>query len=574
MALTRPILYNIPAFDSSDEKVFTFNVAGGDQVVSNKLTITDNDTSSVVYESTQITLTLTHTLPQYSLLNGKYYSATITTYNIDSEASSPSLPILFRCYTTPYVSVNNLTYGDTIQASGYRFDFSYYQVEGELLNAYVVNLYSNNMDLIETSGKLNMSTTYNWISTRTYTFNSYVYYAGEWYQSVAVNNMNKRPDLNLGTYWSEVSLMPSLFFDYTFNGFEDNVNYYIEIEFETINRTIATTGKVQFFVDYIRPANPSIVDLENDCSGGKIKITSNLSSIQGTATPLPPTYLSSEEIDLRAEGSNVVWDSDFIFTDNYTAKIYGRDMTEYSKIIEMRNLEDSPSNPNKVEAYYMQGYETPYTNVIPNGDFSTGLSPWSTRMACLLSIEDGKLKVVIKNTSPATSYMLKNVTSKYTLPTHKYYISFYSNMKALEEVSFGFGEDFVVTTGKGSDDMYLYSGIITSTVATNNFSLYHQFTSYQVEDSILFDNFICIDLTETFGAGNEPDEENCDMIFRTYIDSTNTKTYVLLKVYSGDEDNYYVINSNYITNPSSEETVAIWIRCKDGLYSCQIGSGA
>ena len=33
MALTRPILYSVPAFDATNQYTFSFNVIGGDQVV-------------------------------------------------------------------------------------------------------------------------------------------------------------------------------------------------------------------------------------------------------------------------------------------------------------------------------------------------------------------------------------------------------------------------------------------------------------------------------------------------------------------------------------------------------------
>ena len=42
MALTKPILNNVAAFDASNSQAFTFNVVGGSQVVGNTLTIKDN----------------------------------------------------------------------------------------------------------------------------------------------------------------------------------------------------------------------------------------------------------------------------------------------------------------------------------------------------------------------------------------------------------------------------------------------------------------------------------------------------------------------------------------------------
>ena len=39
MALTTPLLYTVPAFDATNEQVFTFLSVGGSQVVANTLTI-------------------------------------------------------------------------------------------------------------------------------------------------------------------------------------------------------------------------------------------------------------------------------------------------------------------------------------------------------------------------------------------------------------------------------------------------------------------------------------------------------------------------------------------------------
>ena len=56
MALPTPILYSIPAFDATQEQVFTFASIGGSQVIANTLTIKNNATSATVYSQTQTTL--------------------------------------------------------------------------------------------------------------------------------------------------------------------------------------------------------------------------------------------------------------------------------------------------------------------------------------------------------------------------------------------------------------------------------------------------------------------------------------------------------------------------------------
>ena len=49
MALTRPILLNVNAFDAANAQSFQFVVQGGDQVAANRLIVQRQDTQQVVY---------------------------------------------------------------------------------------------------------------------------------------------------------------------------------------------------------------------------------------------------------------------------------------------------------------------------------------------------------------------------------------------------------------------------------------------------------------------------------------------------------------------------------------------
>ena len=81
MALTRPTLGNIAAFDATAIHRIPFTVApGGDQVTRNRLTIIDQSTGLQVYQQTQITFGLFHNLPANTLVNVSYYSAYINTF--------------------------------------------------------------------------------------------------------------------------------------------------------------------------------------------------------------------------------------------------------------------------------------------------------------------------------------------------------------------------------------------------------------------------------------------------------------------------------------------------------------
>ena len=87
MALTRPSLYTIAAFDASQAQTFRFNVIGGDTVTGSTLTIKNNATLDVVATNTAETYKLENTLPANKLTNGTYYQATIKTRNAAGQES-------------------------------------------------------------------------------------------------------------------------------------------------------------------------------------------------------------------------------------------------------------------------------------------------------------------------------------------------------------------------------------------------------------------------------------------------------------------------------------------------------
>lgn len=303
MALTQPILYNVAAFDASQSETFRFNVVGGDQVDRNKLTIKNNATLEVVYESTQTTMKFEHVLPANTLSNGVYYNATITTIGLDGAQSVPSQPIQFWCYTAPEFEFTNLGTG-VVGNSSYSFMVSYAQAQNELLSSYVFNLYNDSNILISSS-----STKYN-------------------------------------------TSTPPTIFSYLFVGLTNNTKYYIECNGVTAENTQITTGRIEFIVKYQSSSSSSYLTLTNNCQRGYISIQSNIIGIDGHYEKIlhpeaEPTYINDKEIDLSASTKALVyWDSGFNFSNNFTASIWGRDFTP-GKIIEF-----SDTNGNTLFIYY------------------------------------------------------------------------------------------------------------------------------------------------------------------------------------------------------------------------------
>ena len=292
MALTTPILYTVSAFDAIQEQVFNFNVLGGNQVVANTLTIKNNATLATVYSATQNTYKFIHTLPANTLTNGTYYQATLTTKDAQGNVSNASAPIQFYCYSQPMFEISNMPSGNVITNSSFAFTVTYNQAQGEILNAYVFNLYSASGVLISTSNTM--------------------------------YNTNTSLPLNVS---------------YLFSGFEDNASYSIEVTGVTANGTQITTGRIPFTTDYTKPDMFSSLLLTNNCKGGYITIKSNIIGIGGISNPKTPIFIDNQEVDLRETGSYVEWVEGYTVTDNWTMRLWGRDFTPNSEIFRFSNTD-------------------------------------------------------------------------------------------------------------------------------------------------------------------------------------------------------------------------------------------
>lgn len=290
MALTKPILYSVSAFDATQEQIFNFNVIGGDQVVKNKLIITDQSNNSIVYQGVNTTFAFRHTLPANTLTNGEYYSAVLITYNANDDASTPSSGIQFYCFTEPTFAFDNIPATNLITNATYNFEVSYDQNEGELLNSYSFNLYDSHMNLLTSSGIL---------------------------------------------YVGVASILP-MFVSYTFTGLNNDTFYYVQATGQTVHGMKVDTDLVFINIKYEIPNVFSIIELNNNCEGGYITIQSNLVAINGDSVPSPPIYVDDgTSVDVRGTGRYVIWDTGYDINGNFTASLWGRDFNDDSTIVIM-----------------------------------------------------------------------------------------------------------------------------------------------------------------------------------------------------------------------------------------------
>lgn len=280
MALSKPVLNPISAWDVTKGTTFTFNVIGGDQVIGSKLSIYEyTDLSEPVYENTISSYNYEHTVPANAvgLTNNNYYYATITTIGVEEGSeSTPSDYIEFPCYETPTFNFTNIRDDGIVNSSEYKFTAYYKQARGEELLTYRFNLYNEQGTLIKTSGLL-------------YGANLIKKYEGR---------VNPEYDWHYDI-------------EYLVQGLENLTTYYIEMVGTAYGNMSLTTGRIRFVVDYQGEIDNVLIKATNQCNDGNILITSYLDVMNGESK-YDPIYIDNKEIDLRGTGSrmnNVIsWD--------------------------------------------------------------------------------------------------------------------------------------------------------------------------------------------------------------------------------------------------------------------------
>lgn len=283
MALIRPVLESVPAWDASEGYTFTFSVTGGSQVTGNTIVIRDNEDNTIVYTHSVVSYQLSNTVPANAsgLENGTYYNAYLTTTDADGNTSPQSNIIQFYCYSSPEISLSNLPSGNVIPSSEFPFEAVYSQDEGERLNTYTFSLYNSSQIRIATSGTLYAS--------------------------------SLTPSYNDSTISFDLT--------YTFTGLIDNTSYYIKVDGITVNGTSVTTGMVQVIVRYTTPSAFAQLTATNNCDGGYILLQSNVVLTEGRAYP-EAIYIDNDAVDVSADGYYVAFDDGYETGENFTLKAW------------------------------------------------------------------------------------------------------------------------------------------------------------------------------------------------------------------------------------------------------------
>ena len=170
MALVKPIVNEVVAFDANVGTVITFSANGGDQVIKNEVKIVTDVmidsimTEVIVYQNVVASYVLEQVIPPnassgaYELTNGNYYRVAVRTRDALNNISPWSNYQPFYCYTTPTLTFNIVS-GQTIDRASFDATLTYRQIEDEKVEYALIQLYNANNILIDSSEKLYDSNT-------------------------------------------------------------------------------------------------------------------------------------------------------------------------------------------------------------------------------------------------------------------------------------------------------------------------------------------------------------------------------------------------------------------------------
>ena len=267
MALVKPIVNDVAAFDKSVGTTITFTANGGDLIVGNQVYIVTNpsnpsETEKVAYNHQVTSFELSHVIPPnasatVALTNGTYYKVRIRTYDALGNYSEWSDYVPFYCYSTPTLTLN-VSSGQTISTAVFNFNLTYTQAQSELVNYAKINLYKSNGALISSSGNLYPPTT------------------------------------------------GAITFNYKVNNLQNNTNYKVKAVLETINGTVCETNLIPFTVSYTELPNENELIATVDSCEGYINVRSSIiSRLIAESHPDPLTYIND---DTMADMINTVTD--------------------------------------------------------------------------------------------------------------------------------------------------------------------------------------------------------------------------------------------------------------------------
>lgn len=341
MALTKPFINTIPAFDATIGTDTYINVLGGEAINGYQFSIYKNDgsrtpfyTSNLIPVSNDVSSVNIRTFPIHingtleGLENNNTYRISATTFGLDN------LPItgneaLFTCYKNPseefqfqtLTGYYKLSDGSILPSVSPTLKFTFNNNDLNSIarpNILHVNLYGIS------GGARNLIVQDKEVYTFAQTLSTEGQNTGKIY--TAIFDLDGF-SINV-TIDSEGNINPKS--DALYSSFE--IEYYITtIENMRIEGTIKN---LNCFYDTLQ--NSPYLVVNNICDKGIIEINcSGLESFNAISNPEEPTYIDGKEVDLTATDSWAMWTRLFSLSQPYTLDVWGRKFNPNTEIIRM-----------------------------------------------------------------------------------------------------------------------------------------------------------------------------------------------------------------------------------------------
>lgn len=293
--LQTPSIEAIPSFDPTYDATINFYY-NDNQPYKNRIVITDNSTSDIVYDKTQDSMRLYVTIPANTLTAGKQYLAQVQVYDIDGNYSNLSDPILFYCFTTPVFKFTDINDNDVYRNASINLSLSYSQEQNEEIKDYQFALYSEDKILQSSSDVI---------------------------------------------YSSTLS-------SYTFYGLKNNTKYYLRAYGETIHGMKIDTDYIGINVQYnVIPANVAF-QITNMYKNGSIRIETNILSV---GYELENNNYSFKDGMLTLKNNSLTYNEGFEIADNFSLFVEAKKLP-VTKFLTTNDNNISLSIINICDTYY------------------------------------------------------------------------------------------------------------------------------------------------------------------------------------------------------------------------------
>lgn len=175
---------------------------------------------------------------------------------------------------------------------------------------------------------------------------------------------------------------------------------------------------------------------------------------------------------------------------------------------------------------YAEQAEFPINNLVANGDFSNGITGWIRSSTINVVLDNGKLR--LDTSQPVSAYQVVN------MPVGVYYLRAYTETQQGGTILFRTAQEATTTSNALPQSTNVAikstSGILNVNALSNRLNISRNATGGTTENYAWVGYISLINLTEIFGAGNEPTKVEMDALLNKFPNSwfegsANLKTF-------------------------------------------------